>query len=201
MICSSYVFQREFFSTQKNIKQIHQNCVSFCLFTSPFLFYFSPLLGTPTTENQESLFSPVVCKPSWWTSFRLVMKPESKEGFQASAFSLILHMALAQRIALVLQQGWEIHLCKRKKRWKVYGLQCEKSSCRAASLPQLLKPRLVVCCSSHQLCKLNWIAVDHLKCFPCQLSTESCWNGSLLCSSNSLLAMPSWWLSPIPLFF
>lgn len=101
------------------------------------------------------------------------MKPEPKEGFLASAFSLMLHMALAQRIALVLEQGWEIHLCRGKKRWKVYGLQSGKSSCRIASLSLLLNPGLVLCCSSHQLWQLSWIVVDHLKCFPCQLSTES----------------------------
>lgn len=48
------------------------------------------------------------------------MKPEPKKGFLASAFSLMLHMALARRIALVLEQGWEIHLCRGKKRWKAY---------------------------------------------------------------------------------
>lgn len=53
------------------------------------------------------------------------MKPEPKEGFQASAFSLMLHMALAQRIALVLEQGWEIHLCRGKKDGKCMGCSVE----------------------------------------------------------------------------
>lgn len=64
------------------------------------------------------------------------MKPESKKGFLASAFSLMLHMALAQRIALVLEQGWEIHLCRGKKDGKCMGRSVENP---AAGQP--LRPR------------------------------------------------------------
>lgn len=54
------------------------------------------------------------------------MKPEPKEGFLASVFSLMLHMALAQRIALLLEQGWEIHLCRGKKHGKCMACSVEK---------------------------------------------------------------------------
>lgn len=186
-------FKGKFFPFKKIsnsfIKIVFPSACSHLFFFFCFIFPF-----TWDTNNWESRkpFFPKGLQTILMSKFQACHETWIQGRFPG--FSL-MHMALAQRIALVLQQGWEIHLCRGKKdgKWKIQ-LQGSLSA-------PLLKPGLVLCCSSHQLWQLSWIAVDHLKCFPCQLSTESCWNGSLLCSEHSLLAMPSWWLSPIPRFF
>lgn len=109
LFLTAVFFKGNFFQWKKYLTALLKLC--FLLLVN---FSFFPYLGHPvTTQNPESLFfPPKICKPPSWTSFRLVMKPEPKEGFLASAFILMLHMALAQRITLVLEQGWEIHLCR-----------------------------------------------------------------------------------------
>lgn len=154
MICNSYVFQKEFFSIQKNIKQLHRNCVSFCLFTSPFLFYFIflPYLGHQQLRFQKAFFSLFqdglqtlmnklqACHETW-----------TQGRFPGFSFQSDLAHGSGSEDCFSFAAGMGNPLVQRKKRWKVDGLQCGKSSCRAGSLPLLLKPGLVLCCSSHQL--------------------------------------------------
>lgn len=172
-------------------------------FSFPFFcFIFPPYLGhRVTTENPESLFFPKSLQTFLMSKLQACHETWTQGRFPGFSFQSDVAHGSGSEDCFSIGAGMGNPLVQRKKRWKVYRLQCGKSSCRAASLPLLLKPGLVLCCSSHQLWQLSWIAVDHLKCFPCQLSSESCWNGSLLCSAHSLLAMPSWWLSPIPHFF
>lgn len=196
-------FKGKFFYSEKYQTPLSKLCFLLLVHFSLFFFFSFPLFGTSCNnwESRKSFFpqrfADLLDEQASGLSWNL--NPRKVSWLRLSVWCCTW---LWLRGFFSIGAGMGNPLVQRKKRWKVYGLQCGKSSCRAASLSPLLNSGLVLHCSSHQLWQLSWIAVDHLKCFPCQLSTESCWNGSLPCSAaHSLLAMPSWWLSPIPHFF
>lgn len=120
------------------------------------------------------------------------MNPELRQGFLASAFSLMLHMALAQQIALVLEQVWEIHLCRGKKKMEsVRGCSVETPAAGQPLRP-CSQPRGCRCAAaltSFGSCAgLPWTTLNVSRASRAQNAAEM----GLCCGVlHSLVAMPS----------